>query len=49
MPNISLFKEKRNPAIKMVFNKKKVIKPIPSKSLVIHLNKKKLKMIYSNK
>ena len=33
---------RKKPIIRTVFNKKKVINPIPSKSFAIHLNKKKV-------
>ena len=42
MPKIALFKGRKNPIIRIVFNKKKVINPMPSKSFAIHLNKKKV-------
>jgi len=42
MPKIALFKGRKKPTIRVVFNKKKVINPIPSKSFAIHLNKKRV-------
>jgi hypothetical protein len=42
MPNIALFIGRKRLIIRVEFNKKKVINPIPSKSFAIHLNKKKV-------